>query len=86
MKKEYKHLWVIRVLLWLVSLGITIYWIAYSFYLYESGVHDPHTYATILRPKLYACLIVTALLLFISSKVGAAIRRRAKNYFKDENN
>lgn len=76
MTQNTKPLWIIRISLWVVSLGITIYWIAYSFYLYAINIHDPHEYATILRPRLYACFAATAICLLISGRIGAMIRRR----------
>ena len=45
-----------RILLWLIALTSTIYWISYSFELYKQEIFDPHDYATLLRPVLYVCL------------------------------
>ena len=45
-----------RILLWLIALTSTIYWISYSFELYKQGDIYPHDYVTLLRPVLYVCL------------------------------
>ena len=58
-KKQITILFFIRLFLWIVALGSTIYWIRYSIRLHELGIFDPHEYATALRPVLYICLIIS---------------------------
>lgn len=69
-------LFVIRAILWAVAAGATIYWIAWSFKLYELGIYDVHEYATRMRPVLYkgllialACICVSLVLRAISDMI-----------------
>ena len=54
-----KILFIIRVCLWIVAFASTVYWIYYSFKLHLDGVFEYHTYATMLRPVLYPCLLIS---------------------------
>ncbi len=64
--KLIKILFSIRVCLWIIALISTIYWMYYSFKLYLVGISDVHTYATILRPILYTCVIIAVAAIALS--------------------
>ena len=51
-----KKLFICRAVLWAVALAATVYWIWWSFEIYNRGVFDPYEYAPMLRPVLtFAC-------------------------------
>ena len=76
--KKIKRLFICRVILWVIAAGACIYWIVYSFRLYIIGIHEVHEYATILRPILYTCLIIS----FVSIAVSFSLRRKSDGYKK----
>ena len=65
-EKTVKILFAVRVILWAVALGSTVYWIWYSFDLMGSGIFDPYEYAGLLRPVLYPCLCIAIVAVCIS--------------------
>ena len=79
LKKKVKTLFICRVTLWVIAAGACIYWIVYSFWLYIAGIHEVHEYATILRPILYTCLIIS----FVSIAVSFSLRRKSDGYKKE---
>lgn len=86
MNKSVKILLGCRIVLWLVALGSTIYWIHYSFKLYSIGVHDVYEYASYFRPVFSKALLVTFISLVISY-ILRGISDRIKNiekYGKDK--
>ena len=68
-----------RILLWLIALVSTIYWISYSFELYKQEIFDPHEYATLLIPVLYICLAIA----FVSICISFALHARTKKIKKE---
>lgn len=52
-------LFFIRVVLWVVALAATVYWIVWSFKLYEMGIHDENDYGRHLRPILGRGLLIS---------------------------
>jgi len=48
--KKRKIMFMCRVVLWVVALAATIYWIYWSFHLYTLGYVDEHEYAVAFRP------------------------------------
>ena len=79
LKKKIKTLFICRAVLWTIAAGASIYWIVYSFRLYIIGIHEVHEYATILRPILYTCLIIS----FVSIVVSFSLRRKSDGYKKE---
>ncbi|MCR5683891.1 MAG: hypothetical protein K6G81_00525 [Lachnospiraceae bacterium] len=76
--KRVKTLFKCRVALWVIAAAACIYWIVLSFWLYAKGVWEPHEYATYLRPRLYAALIISV----VSLCVSFLLRRRSDEYKK----
>lgn len=60
LKKKVRTLFIFRAILWTIAAGVTVYWIVKSFMIYIEGVDGVHDYATIFRPILYTCLIISA--------------------------
>lgn len=56
----------IRVLLWIVAILSTIYWIYYSQKLYLDEIYDAYEYSAYLRPVLYKCLIISFVAICVS--------------------
>lgn len=87
--KIVKILFGCRAVLWLISAGITAYWIRLSFQLYEIGIHDEHEYAMAFRPVFYKCIVVTVLLILISfrlRKISDGIKKSMKKAEETEKN
>ena len=72
-----KILFCFRIVLWMIALGVTIYWIRFSFQIYEMGIYDPHEYAAMFRPVFGRCLLVTAVSI-VSSFILRAVSDRLK--------
>ena len=72
--KRIKVLFIARACLWTISLAATIYWIVWSFKLYiDNGDYmDVYEYATLLRPKFYAGVIIAVVCLFIATRLRSA--------------
>ena len=49
-EKKIKYLFYVRVALWITALVATIYWIYWSFHIYNMGILDEHEYALMFRP------------------------------------
>ena len=77
-EKQVKILFAIRVVLWAVALGSTVYWIWYSFDLMGNGVFDPYEYASLLRPVLYPCVCVAV----VAVGICFALYKRSKELKK----
>jgi len=77
-KKKIKNLFACRVTLWVIAAASNIYWIVLSFWLYSRGIWEAHEYATYLRPRLYAAIIVAVICICVSF----ALRRRSDTYKK----
>lgn len=61
-----KIMFYIRIVLWCIALGATIYWIYWSFHLYTLGFMDDHEYATALRPVFAKGLFTSLIAVGIS--------------------
>ncbi len=66
LKKKVRTLFVFRAILWTAAAGVTVFWIVKSFMIYIEGVDGVHDYATIFRPILYTCLIISAACIALS--------------------
>jgi hypothetical protein len=76
--QKIKILFIIRICLWIVALGSTICWIYYSIKLHLDGIFEYHTYAAMLRPVLYPCLIISVTAICISFALYAISRKLQK--------
>ena len=68
----------LRIVLWAVALASTIYWIRYSFVLYQRGIVLPEEYSPLLRPVLYTCVLIAALAIAASFGLYAISSRIKK--------
>ncbi len=71
-----KTLFIIRICLWIIALASTIYWNYYSIMLHRNGIYDPAEYATLMRPVLYTCLIISIVAIVISFILFAISKRK----------
>ncbi len=78
--KTVKLLFVVRVILWLIALICTAYWMYYSHKLHLDGIFDPHEYATLLRPVLYTNLIISIVAVCASFALYALSRKIKKEH------
>ena len=79
MKKQnraVKILFIIRACLWTTALAATVYWIYWSFKLYDLGHNDVYEYSGLLRPILtrgvlisLACLGISLILRSVSDRI-----------------
>lgn len=69
MDKFIKNAFIIRVVMWIIALAATIYWIYWSFHIYEIGVMDEHEYALIFRPIFAKSLIVSLIAIGVSFRL-----------------
>ena len=72
---EIRALFIIRICLWIVAFVSTVYWIWYSIKLHVDGIFDYHTYASLLRPILYPCLIISVAAICLSFALYALSRK-----------
>ncbi|MBE5844392.1 MAG: hypothetical protein E7302_09455 [Butyrivibrio sp.] len=78
-KNIIKGLFVVRICLWIVALGSTIYWINYSRVLHSQGIYAPEEYSPLFRPVFYTCLIITIAaicLSFFLHSVGKKLKKK----------
>ena len=68
-------LFIIRVLLWIVALSSTIYWIYYSIKLHSDGIFAPEEYSPLMRPVLYTCLAIAITAVCISFALHALSKK-----------
>ena len=69
MKKQNKSvriLFLVRAFLWVTALAATVYWIYWSFKLYDLGYYDPYEYSGLLRPILTRGLLISLVCVGIS--------------------
>lgn len=64
--KRVKILFIIRSILWVIALAATVYWIYWSFKLYELKIFDPYSYAKEFRPIFTRGLLVSGTSICIS--------------------
>lgn len=82
LEKKVKIIWYTRICLWIVALIGCLYWIVWSFKLYNMGIHDVHEYTAIFRPIFAKGLLVSLVsivicfgLRSISDKCKAQIKK-----------
>lgn len=67
-----KKLFICRAVCWFIALASTLYWIIWSFKIYIDAPTisvDEHYYASILRPKFYAGVLIAAFVIIVSFKL-----------------
>ena len=57
--KRVKALFIMRAVLWVIALAATVYWIYWSFKLYELEIYDPYSYAKEFRPIFTRGLLIS---------------------------
>lgn len=80
-KKTIKILFIIRIILWAVALGATVYWMYYSFHLYSLGIRLPEEYSPLLRPVLYKGLLIAVVSLFIAAMLHIHTAKLKKKFW-----
>lgn len=71
----------IRMILWAIALGATIYWIKWSFKLYEMGFVDETDYAAHFRPIFGKGLLISIIAIcasFILRAISDKIKKSKK--------
>lgn len=80
-KKSVQVLFILRMFCWITAASATLYWIWWSFHLYNIGIHDVHEYAENLRPVfgwgLFIAL-VSVIISFILRAISDEIKRQEK--------
>ncbi len=76
LEKKVRFIFKIRIFLWICAAAANIYWMVVSFWLYAIGVYEPVEYAAYLRPRLYAGVIISVILVCISF----ALRHKSDTY------
>lgn len=91
MKKKAKTsvivLFISRIILWIIALASTVYWIYYSFDLYRQGYIIPEEYSPRLRPVLYTCVLIAVAaiaLSFLIYTIGKKIKDKAEKEARSE--
>ncbi len=86
--KAVRILFFIRMILWIIALAATVYWIYWSFKLYALGYYDVYEYSGYLRPILgrgllisFGSLGVSLILRGISDRIK---KRRDRQAHQDE--
>jgi len=77
---QVRILFFIRVILWIVALTATIWWMVYSVQLHKQGIFDPHEYATLLRPVLYSGFLIAVAAICLSFALHALTVRIKKKH------
>jgi len=80
-EKKIKILFCFRILMWLVAVGGCVYWIYWSFKLYEVEVFDAHIYATSFRPHFNLGISIS----LISLTVSLVLRLNSDRYKRQMN-
>ena len=75
-----KRIFACRAVLWAIALGATIYWIWWSFEIYNMGIFDPYDYAPMLRPVFTRCMLIA-----VAALVVCLILRAISDRIKKEN-
>ena len=84
--KKIRILFVGRVILWIIALVSTGYWMWYSGELYELEISNTEEYAARLRPVLYTGIIVAVAAIGISFLLYAQSQKLKKSMEKEETN
>ncbi len=79
-----KILFVVRILLWIVAAAATVYWIVWSFKMYDIVGYDVHAYATAFRPLFYKALVIAFLSICVSFGLRSISDRIKKCWKLDE--
>jgi len=77
-EKKIKLLFAARVILWIIALISTGYWMWYSGELYDEGFYDPFQYSSRLRPVLYTGVIIAVAAICISFVLYGVSRKLKK--------
>lgn len=77
-ERAVKGIFIIRIILWIIALCATIYWIYWSFKLYTMGIYNEYEYAAHLRPIFakgifvsVSAVIISFILRSVSDKIKA---------------
>lgn len=73
--RKIRILFYMRIVLWVIAIAATVYWIYWSFRIYEMGIHLVEDYAAAFRPIFGKSLLVTA----ISIAISLGLRRISDN-------
>ena len=65
-EKVVKGIFIIRIVLWIIALCATIYWIYWSFKLYTMGIYNEYEYAANLRPIFTKGILISVGAVIIS--------------------
>lgn len=65
-QKTIKTIFIIRICLWIIAAGGTLYWMIWSFKLYGMGIYDVYDYAKYFRPIFYRGLLISVVSICIS--------------------
>ncbi len=71
-------IFVCRIILWVIALASTVYWIRYSFQLTMNEIYEPEEYAPLLRPVLYTCVIIAVVAIALSFALYALAKHIKK--------
>jgi len=77
-QKAVKIIFGVRIVLWVVALGATLYWAYWSFKIYALGIFDVYEYAEIFRP-----IFRRGLLISIGAIIICLILRRFSDTIKE---
>lgn len=66
MEKKIKQILLVRMALWIITAGATVYWMYWSSHIYRMGIYDVHDYAAIFRPIFGKCLLIASVSIVIS--------------------
>lgn len=86
--KKIKRLFIARIVMWIVALGATVYWIYWNYKLYSLKIFDVHAFATIFRPKFYTALVISIVAICISfylRHISDGIKKKLKYTVEEEN-
>ena len=78
-EKTVKILFICRIVMWITALVPTIYWIYLSFKIYADGIFDAYSYAEILRPVFYPCVLISVaaiIISFILRRISDGIKKK----------
>ena len=77
--KIVRILFIIRIILWIIAVAATFYWIVWSFKLYQMGIFEVHEYSSHLRPILAKGLfiaVVSICLSFILRSISDKLKKK----------
>ena len=65
-EKKIRILFIFRIIMWIICAGGCVYWIYWSFKLYEMEEFDAHIYATLFRPHFNIGISISIISITIS--------------------